>query len=45
MNTLNTMIADIMPKDLVLIDLIQDKSKSTKSLGIISAIIVINVFI
>ena len=27
MNTLNTMIADIMPKDLVLIDLIQDKSK------------------
>ena len=27
MNTLNTMIAEIMPKDLVLIDLIQDKSK------------------
>ena len=27
MNTLNTMIADIMPKDLVLIDLIQDNSK------------------
>ena len=27
MNTLNTMIADIIPKDLVLIDLIQDKSK------------------
>ena len=27
MNTLNNMIADIMPKDLVLIDLIQDKSK------------------
>ena len=27
MNTLNTMIADIMPKDLVLIDLIQDESK------------------
>ena len=27
MNTLNTMIADIMPNDLVLIDLIQDKSK------------------
>ena len=27
MNTLITMIADIMPRDLVLIDLIQDKSK------------------
>ena len=27
MNTLNTMIADIIPKDLVLVDLIQDKSK------------------
>ena len=27
MNTLNTMIADLMPKDLVLIDLIQDNSK------------------
>ena len=27
MNILNTMISDIMPKDLVLIDLIQDKSK------------------
>ena len=27
MNTLNNMIADIMPKDMVLIDLIQDKSK------------------
>ena len=27
MNTLNSMIADIIPKDLVLIDLIQDKSK------------------
>ena len=25
MNTLNTIIADIMPKDLVLVDLIQDK--------------------
>ena len=27
MNTLNIMIADIIPKDLVLVDLIQDKSK------------------
>ena len=27
MNTLNSMIADIIPKDLVLVDLIQDKSK------------------
>ena len=27
MNTLNTMISDIIPKDLVLVDLIQDKSK------------------
>ena len=27
MNTLNTKIADIIPKDLVLVDLIQDKSK------------------
>ena len=27
MSTLNSMIADIIPKDLVLIDLIQDKSK------------------
>ncbi len=27
MNTLNNMIADIMPKDLVLLDIIQDESK------------------
>ena len=27
MNTLNTMIADIIPKDLFLVDLVQDKSK------------------
>ena len=27
MNTLNIMIADIIPKDFVLVDLIQDKSK------------------
>ena len=27
MNTLNTMIADIIPKDLFLVDIVQDKSK------------------